>query len=274
MVHRMILERENLLEAPPFEDPKGRPPPKKGGCPFRPDDGYGTDVNNPTASMEGAPVGRNMPAVPKHQRNHRGGPDVQLVAQRLLARESFQPAADQLNITAAAWIQVMVHDWIQHEDGADTYLDKGEESGCPLSTFKFFETKERPEDGHYNSKRTMWWDASFVYGQNQEQVQSSRSGVGGKMRIDETNPDVLPSRPDGTDYTGDNSNSWVGFTVLQIIFLKEHNYCAEKIAEQKPGLTDDEIFGYARNIIAALTAKIHTTDWTCELLKTEQLKIG
>ena len=80
------------------------------------------------------------------------------------------------------------------------------------------------------------------------------------MRIDEKNPDVLPSRPDGTDYTGDNSDSWVGVTVLQIIFLKEHNYCAEKIAEQNPKLMDDEMFGYARNIIAALTAKIHTTD--------------
>ena len=102
--------------------------------------------------MDGAPVGRNMPAVPKHQRNHRGGPDVQLVAQRLLARESFQPAADELNITAAARIQAMVHDWIKHEDGAATSLDKGEESGCPLSAFKFFETKERP-DGHYTTAK-------------------------------------------------------------------------------------------------------------------------
>jgi len=31
-------------------------------------------------------------------------PDVQMVAQRLLAREGFVPAGDQLNIIAAAWI--------------------------------------------------------------------------------------------------------------------------------------------------------------------------
>jgi alpha-dioxygenase len=274
IAHRKILEAENLLPAPNANNDLDKR--KKPKCPFayRPDDGFGTDIANPTASAEGAPIGRNMPAVPKHMRNHNGGPDVQLVAQRLLAREEFTPAADQLNITAAAWIQAMVHDWIKHEDGAEMSLDKGSGSDkTPLPRFKFFETKERP-DGHYNSERTMWWDASFLYGQNAEQVKDSRSGVGGKLKVDASNPDILPSRPDKTDLTGDNSNSWVGVTVLQIIFLKEHNYIADKIAAENPDLSDDEIYGYARNIIAALTAKIHTVDWTCELLKTEQLKIG
>jgi len=269
-VHRSLLEEENLLPTPPFPDPKKRPAPT---CPlkFRSDDGFGTDVKNPTASMEGAPVGRNMPAVLKEMRNHRGGPDVQLVAQRLLARESFKPAGAQLNITAAAWIQAMVHDWIQHDDGAETSLDKGEKL-CPLGKFKFFETKELP-DGSYYSKRTQWWDASFVYGQNEEQVAASR-GKGGKMKINESNNETLPSRPDGTDSTGDNSNSWVGVTVLQVIFLKEHNYVAEMIAKENPGMSDDDIFGYSRNIISALVAKIHTIDWTCELTNTQQLEIG
>lgn len=271
IVFRKLLESDNLLAAPAHKDPAKRPKPT---CPFkyRPDDGFGTDIDNPTASMDGAPIGRNMATVPKHLRNHRGGPDVQVVAQRLLARESFKPAGDQLNITAAAWIQAMVHDWIQHFDGPETTLEKGE-GLCPLGKFKFFETKERP-DGHYNSNRTQWWDASFVYGQNAEQVKDGRSFKGGKMKVDPSNPDVLPSRPDGTDLIGDNSNSWVGVTVLQEIFVKEHNYVAQKVAGENPGLSDDEIFGYSRNIISALVAKIHTVDWTCELLKTEQLRVG
>lgn len=276
IVHRSILEADNLLKTPPLDpnDPLAKRPKPK--CPFasRPDDGFGTDVDNPTASAEGAPVGRNMIAVPKHQRNHRGGPDVQLVAQRLLAREEFQAAGPQLNIMAASWIQAMVHDWIDHYSGAETCLDKGEGvTGVELPKFKFFETLERP-DGHYNAKRTMWWDASFLYGQNAEQVKSSRSGIGGKLKVDPSRPDTLPSRPDGTDYTGDNSNSWVGVTVLQVIFMKEHNYICDQLASEHPKLTDDELYGYARNIISALTAKIHTVDWTVELLKTEQLKIG
>lgn len=275
IVHRNVVEKDNLLAPPDHE--VDRAPPPKGGCPYRPDDGYGTSVENPTASMEGAPIGRNMPAVEKVNRNPNGDPNVQMIAQRLLARESFKPAGDQLNITAAAWIQAMVHSWIGHEDGEIISMGDGGEGathGCPLAKFNFFETKERP-DGHYNSKRTQWWDASFVYGQNEMQVKKSRSGIDGKLRVDESNPNILSyDAEDGTDNIGDQVNSWVGITILQIIFLKEHNYCCDMIAKENPDLTDDQIFGYARNITAALVCKIHTVDWTVELLKTLQLEIG
>ena len=104
--------------------------------------------------MEGAPIGRNMPALPKHLRDPHGKPEVQLVAQRLLARETFTPAGDQLNVLAASWIQAMVHDWIGHFDGEKTVvLDSKTETGasiCPFakSPFKFKETKQRP-DGNF-----------------------------------------------------------------------------------------------------------------------------
>ena len=49
----------------------------------RPVDGFGTDVNNPTTANYLGPIGRNMPAVPKHLRDPKGSPDVQMVAQPL-----------------------------------------------------------------------------------------------------------------------------------------------------------------------------------------------
>lgn len=72
---------------------------------FRPDDGFGTDIDNPMTSVAMTAPGRNMDTVPKEQRTHRSSgrvPDVQTVAQRLLAQEDFTPAADQLNVIAAA----------------------------------------------------------------------------------------------------------------------------------------------------------------------------
>ena len=90
-----------------------------------------------------------MPAISEHLRDAHGTPDVQLVAQRLLAREQFKPAEDQINILAASWVQAMVHDWIGHMDGNKTEtLDKGAEHGCPFASFKFKNTKAR-KDGHY-----------------------------------------------------------------------------------------------------------------------------
>ena len=79
IIHRDLLNEYNLLPAPlpptldgdkvPLQDPK-----------YRSDDGKGIDKYNPTASMEGAPIGRNCPTVAKHLRSPTGDPDVQLVA--------------------------------------------------------------------------------------------------------------------------------------------------------------------------------------------------
>jgi len=102
--------------------------------------------------MEGAAIGRNMPALPKHLRDPHGKPEVQMLAQRLLAREEFKPAAAQLNVLAASWLQAMVHDWIGHFDDQNkerVVLDKGEENGCPMRKFTFKKTLER-DDGHYD----------------------------------------------------------------------------------------------------------------------------
>merc|ERR1712038_1160967 len=273
-VHRAILDRENLYPAPedpprkgdtvPLDPPKGRP-----------DDGYGTDIKNPSTAAEGAGIGRNCTAVPKSQRCPMGDPPVQLVAQRLLAREEFAPAADQLNVIAAAWIQAMVHDWIDHfESKEEQSFDRGEEFGCPMKKFKVFKTEERGPEGDFNSRRTQWWDASFVYGNNAAQLKEARTFVDGKLKTNPDRPDTLPQRCDTTNLVGDQKNSWVGVALLQEIFLKEHNYIADEIAKRNPNMTDEELFLTARNVIAALVAKIHTVDWTVELLKTRMLKIG
>lgn len=277
VIHRTVLEKQNLYRAPVMPIPEGRKaptaPPSR-----RPDDGFGTDYKNPTAAMEGAPVGRNMPGLPKHLRDPHGKPEVQMVAQRLLAREEFTPADKQLNVLAASWIQAMVHDWIGHFDGEKTItLDSNTtpsgKSLCPFakSPFKFKETKERP-DGNFESERTNWWDASFVYGNNKQQLDKAKR-PGGKLVIGD-NPCALAENKDGTYIAGDNKNSWVGVALLQDLFIREHNWVANKIKEENPKLTDDEIFDKARIVVSALVAKIHTVDWTVELLKTRLLDIG
>lgn len=279
IVHRNLLNIANLLPAPVDPIPEGKKKPEY-SLKFRPDDGFGTDINNPMTSVAMTAPGRNMATLPKEQRTHRSSgrvPDVQTVAQRLLAQTNFTPAGDQLNIIAASWIQAMVHDWIGHVDGAKTSLgpSPNEEvaSMCPLKKFTLFETKERP-DGHFNTERTMWWDASFLYGNTPAQLKEGRLGKGGLLKESNDIPDTLPVDKDGVHLIGDNKNSWVGVAVLQEIFAKEHNYIAKKIAEDHPEFTDEELFGYARNCISALVAKIHTIDWTVELLKTIQLEIA
>jgi alpha-dioxygenase len=87
-------------------------------------------------------------------------------------------------------------------------------------------------------------------------------------------PDTLPQRSDSTNVVGDQKNSWVGVALLQEIFLKDHNYIADEIAKRYPSKTDEEIFQASRCVVCALVAKIHTIDWTVELLKTRMLKVA
>jgi len=273
VVHRAVLSRENLYKAPFKDDERlkdydGKP------LKTRPADGFGTDVNNPTTANHLGPIGRNMPAIPKHLRDPHGSPDVQMVATRLLAREEFKPAADQLNIIAASWIQAMVHDWINHLDcDREVTLDKGT-SLCPMKKFTFRATLER-EDGCFESARTQWWDASFLYGNNDDDLKRARTMSGGQLKTNQDGiPHILPEDKSGLYTTGDKQNSWVGVTILQELFLKEHNYVAEQMSKKNPSMTDEDIFNATRLVIAALVAKIHTTDWTVELLKTKLLQAG
>ncbi len=125
------------------------------------------------------------------------------------------------------------------------------------------------------SERSQWWDASFVYGQDADAVNKARTFIGGKMKVNsEGIPCLLPENKDGTYALGDNKNSWIGVALLQEIFLKEHNWIADKMAKEYKDMTDQQLFDAARMTISSLVAKIHTVDWTVELLKTNLLDVG
>ena len=309
-IHRNILERENLFPSPGVETPAltiylhGMTSSLRGDSSTygqngtssnnpklpvaRPDNGFGANILHPLAGAQGSPFGRNCPAITKKLRlNDSADPPVQEVAQKLLARrtsDEFYPAGMQLNVLAAVWIQGMVHDWVGHYDDhgpdGEVRLEDGQHYGCPLESFSFRRTLERPNDDAYDSFRTHWWDASWLYGQSPVSVSKTRSFRDGKVRLSETHPNTKAgSRSDtGTYYntTGDSMNSWLGLSLLQELFLKEHNAVADAIAKNHPELEgdDDKIFGMARLVISAELAKIHTIDWTIELLKTRTLEVG
>ncbi|CAK9161298.1 unnamed protein product [Ilex paraguariensis] len=88
-----------------------------------------------------------------------------VVATKLLARRNLIDTGKQFNMIAAAWIQFMIHDWIDHlEDTQQIELTAPREvaNECPLKSFKFYKTKEVPtcfyeiKSGFLNT-RTPWW---------------------------------------------------------------------------------------------------------------------
>ncbi len=113
---------------------------------------------------------------------------------------------------------------------------------------------------------THWLDGSNVYGSNTSRAAFLRQGVDGLLKTSSGN--LLPFN-DGTlanaggmgtnlFVAGDiRANEQVGLTTMHTLFMREHNYWADQILNEVPGLPagaaprDDFIFQAARKIVGA-----------------------
>ncbi|ESW23107.1 hypothetical protein PHAVU_004G019000 [Phaseolus vulgaris] len=246
--------------------------------PFRTDDGKYNDPSNEVAGSQGTFIGRNM--LPLDHKNKVLKPDPMVVATKLLARRTYKDTGKQFNVIAASWIQFMIHDWIDHlEDTKQIELTAPREvaSQCPLKSFKFFKTKEFPTEfseikSGTKNIRTPWWDGSVLYGSNREVSMKVRTFKDGKIKISKDGH--LLHNENGTAISGDVRNSWAGVSTLQALFVQEHNAVCDTLKIHYPELEDEELYNHARLVTSAVIAKIHTIDWTVELLKTDTLLAG
>ncbi|PPS05909.1 hypothetical protein GOBAR_AA14728 [Gossypium barbadense] len=245
---------------------------------YRTDDGSYGDPFNEGAGSQGTFFGRNI--MPVDQTDKLKKPDPMVVATKLLTRAHYKDTGKQLNMIAASWIQFMIHDWVDHMENTNQQVEliapKEVANKCPL-TFKFYPTEEFStsfDDVKTGAKniRTHWWDGSVIYGSDKERLQKVRTLVDGKLKISEDG--LLQQDEDGIPISGDIKNSWAGVSTLQALFIKEHNAICDALKKEYPALNDEELYRHARLITSAVIAKIHTIDWTVELLKTDTLLAG
>ncbi|XP_042521058.1 alpha-dioxygenase 1-like isoform X2 [Macadamia integrifolia] len=243
--------------------------------PYRTADGTYNDPFNEGAGGQGTFFGRNIPPV---DQKHELKPDPMVVATKLLARRKFIDTAKQFNVIAASWILFMIHDWLDHmEDTNQVELTapREVEKQCPLKEFRFYKTKEVPT-GFYDIKngtlntRTPWWDGGSVYGSNAKGLEKVRTYKDGKLKISEEDGLLLHDE-DGRAISGVVRNSWAGVSTLQALFVKEHNSVCDTLKKEYHDLEDEDLYRHARLVTSAVIAKIHTIDWTVELLKTDTL---
>ncbi|KAB1212323.1 Alpha-dioxygenase 2 [Morella rubra] len=207
-------------------------------------------------------------------------PHPTVVASKLFQRKKFIDCGKQFNMIACSWIQFMIHDWIDHlEDTEQVEIRAPDKisSGCPLNSFKFFKTKKvstgspHIKSGSLNT-RTPWWDGSVIYGNNKEGMGRVRTFQDGKLKLSKQG--LLQHDEKGIPISGDVRNCWAGFSLLQALFIKEHNSVCDMLTEHYPHLDDEQLYRHARLVTSAVIAKIHTIDWTVELLKSDTLLAG
>lgn len=270
---------------PPAPSPDGR------HLKVRTADGSFNDLKHPEMGKAGTRFGRNVPVKYTYpDEKNLLTPNPRIISQRLMTRDEFKPATT-LNLLAASWIQFQNHDWFSH---STPELKKP--INIPLKEDDPWRQKHgqmevgttpadptRPEGDTKNpptfiNEVTHWWDASQIYGSNQETIDKLRSHVDGKMILAEDG--LLPFAPDaedpklGVDIVGNPDNWWVGLSMLHLLFVKEHNILCDHLKKQYPDWSDDELFDHARLINAALLAKIHTVEWTPGILGHPALQLA
>lgn len=189
-----------------------------------------------------------------------------------------------LNMNAVWWIQMETHDWVSHGDNrngelyevplaADDPKRKQLHMTDMLVPKSAADPTRKASEANtpltYLNEVTHWWDGSQLYGSSDEKAKSLRSMEGGKLRL--TDKGQLPVGKDGIEETGFNRNWTLGLAAMHTMFAREHNAIADMLAENYPDWNDDQLFHKARLINSALMAKIHTTEWTPNVLPQKHL---
>ncbi len=246
--------------------------------PYRTYDGSYQDPTDPEMGMVGSRFGRNAPpeATAPESEEERLRPSPREVSQQLLTRDVFKPATS-LNVLAACWIQMENHDWFGHgENSPDRFIEVpvGEGDDWPENPMKIKATSpDRTRTWRsglpptYVNTVTHWWDASQIYGSDEERCRKLRTGEDGKLIME---AGLLPEEDDpklaGVDMTGFSDNYWIGLSLLHTLFAREHNAVCDHLKAAHPAWDDEKLFLTARLVTSALMAKIHTVEWTPGIL--------
>jgi prostaglandin-endoperoxide synthase 2 len=177
---------------------------------------------------------------------------------------------------------------------ADLFIRRGPDKLCAKSTLMFayfaqwftdgfLRSDRRPERDPRRNDSNHEIDLGPLYGIRPEQTDQLREHAGGRLKSQslggaefppylrsggEIKPEfstlgvvrpeqVPPERRDALFATGsDTTNSQVGFVMLNVLFLREHNRVAGLLAAANPAWDDERLFQTARNVMIVLLIKI------------------
>jgi hypothetical protein len=265
---RNVLRRKNLYDTGrgPLDKPDVDDHPRY--MTARTLDGTFNNLDDPLMGSLGSRFGRNVPLEKTALEKNPLEPNPRTVSRELLTRKEFIPATT-LNLLAGAWIQFEVHDWFSHgknEEQNPWLVPLDDDDPWPEHPMQIQRTRADPSasaDGPptFVTDDTHWWDGSQIYGRDPRFAEALRTGEHGKLRLDELG--LIPEDIEAhVDLTGVAGNFWVGLALLHSLFMREHNAVCDRLHLAHPELSDDELYDKARLVVAALMAKIHTTDWT------------
>ena len=247
---------------------------------YRSIDGYGNNIDQPDWGSSEIPFFRLYPADYSDGLSHPAGDN------RKSARDISNIIATQtesiLNSKGASdmlwqWGQFLDHDITEvpahdPEEAFNISVPQGDPSFDPTGTGtqeiplsrSFYAGEEGLDERQQINIISSFIDASNVYGSDEERAHALRTNDGtGMLKVTESeHGDLLPYNTDGIDNAGGTSdtlfiagdvraNEQVGLTAMHTLFVREHNYWAERIGKKDSEASGEEIYQQARRIVAA-----------------------
>ena len=275
-----------------FQTPGQTPP--EGVTHFRTADGSWNNLADPKEGAAGTRFLRNVhpTAIRPEIGEQLLTPNPRVISRELLARETRDGQAVMkevpfLNMIAAAWIQFMNGDWINHgeilfNDVIAVPLPGDDPARTRYWQTRMFIGRTQPDPTRTPgveiaaasaiNEVTHWWDGSQIYGSDQATQDRLRSHVHGKLRV--AHDGRLPQDRDGIEETGFTRNWWLGLAMLHTLFVHEHNAICDELRTAYPQWDDARLFNVARLVNAASMAKIHTLEWTPAILPNPALNVA
>ena len=238
--------------------------------PFRSYDGTGNDARGLGAA--GTALRRIVPASADYAHDDASG--LAGVNPRVISNVVFdQSTSLSTSLPNAAgasnflfqWGQFLDHDLsLTHttpDAGHAPMFAPGDDPHMPGARISFTRSQYTKADGGVREQinaLTAFIDASNLYGSSAEQAAALRrdaSGArvpGGKLAT--SAGDLLPFDPHapGLFLAGDErANEQFGLTAMHTLFVREHNYWAERLAGEHPAWEDDTVFEQARRMVGA-----------------------
>ena len=211
-----------------------------------------------------------------------GGADLVQVSMVVFDQDGDAPNSAGLSTLFTTFGQFLDHDMVlTPEDHDEGVLDL---VGMPHDIARSAVADEIGEGETIAPFNAVTWqiDGSQVYGSTEARMDDLRSFEGGKLRMQDDTTSASEMLPDADedsfmagDIEGDDpvylagdirANENPNLLSLQTMFVRDHNYWAEKLAQEHPDWDDEQLYDAARSIVEYELQKITYNEWLPHLV--------
>jgi peroxidase len=205
-----------------------------------------------------------------------GGVDPVTVSSELFDQDGIVANSANLSNLFVAWGQFTDHDLTLTAEGHGEVIS-ADGLVAPLTRADYAEGTGVDSPRMPMNELTWQMDGSQIYGSTTDRTNDLRSFEGGHLRTGENG--LMPNADADSFMAGDitsdapvflagdiRANENPALSSVHTLMMREHNYWADRLAEEHPDWTDEQLFNGARQIVEVEIQQITYNEWLPHLI--------